>query len=143
MKKIAFIALMSSLLTVHANEPRCENGLWEGLSFMLFTGGENCDNRIVTCNFQGTRSEGWYSYDKDDGQLINRSPCNENESKPHCIEIENGKQAWVIGNRAPFIADCAEMDVVCSFKGTTEEGWYAYPSENRKIIIYAQCSNES
>lgn len=142
MKKLAFIALLTSLINAQANEPKCEEGSWAGLSFMLFTGGENCDNRIVSCNFQGTRSEGWYSYNKEDGQLINSVPCSDIQSKPFCVEVENGKQAWIIGNRAPLIADCANMDIVCSFKGTQEEGWYAYPSEDRRIIVYGQCSNE-
>lgn len=97
------------------------------------------DSQIIACNFFGTRSEGWYAYPRDNEISLKLGNC-DFDNKPECIDLENGKQAWLINGQTAAVDECSNKDVVCSYKGTVNEGWYAYPSQQRSLVSYSFCS---
>jgi len=100
----------------------------------------NTSNKIIACNFHGTRSEGWYAYPLDNEIVLKKGPC-DFEKKPECIDLKNGMQAWLIDG-ITVASQCIDRDAVCSYRKTTNEGWYSYPSEQRSLISYTFCSDK-
>ncbi len=142
MKSLLFAVVIGVWATANAEGPKCEKGRWNSDSFMLFTGGENCDSRVIACNFLGTRSEGWYSYAQENEMTLQRGNCALTGRKPECVDLDDGKEGWLVNNRVRSVERCSDMDVVCSYKGTDQEGWYAYPVSDRRIVTYASCAEE-
>lgn len=140
MKKVLCLSLMTSFLCANANETFCENNRWNLPEIQLFTGGEQCRERVITCQYEGTRSEGWYSYPKEGQILLRKENCASTQRKPECIDLENGHEAWLIDENILPTTQCSDRDVVCSYKGTSKEGWYAYPSNERRLVAYSSCS---
>ena len=132
------IAALFSYMTLSSELPRCNDGRWSKSDIVLFTGGDNCTNRIATCIFQGTRSEGWYSYEKTKGKVIAKQKCGDQSEKPECIESAN-EEFIILHDRTIFQGSCSNLDIVCINQGTSKEAWAIYPSNERKLIAYENC----
>lgn len=141
MKLLGFIFLAAFFANSYADEPQCIDGHWVSDDFVLFTGGENCQDRVITCNYESSKTEGWYSYPRREQVSLTIEQCNDFDRKPECVELMSGKQGWVTRDNK-FIADkCSGMDVVCLYKGTDQEGFYAYPAQERHMVSKTPCFN--
>ncbi len=133
------IAALFSYKTLSAEPPKCSNGKWLGQDIVLFTGGDNCNNRIAVCNFHGTRSEGWYSYAKDKGVTLTSADCSNTYNKPECIEL-NGTEEISIGSHTLRIGSCSNLDIVCVRSIRSHDKWMAYPTNDRRLVNYGNCA---
>jgi len=140
--KLFLITLSLSFQAIAMEAPICMNDHWYSPYFKLVTGGEYCKGRVITCNFKGTESEGFYSYSKKTERRLTRDNCSASNTKPRCFDRGSIDSGWYLNGS--FIANgiCfSNEEAVCAYIGTKNEGWFIYQTDTRNKVVPIDCAD--
>jgi hypothetical protein len=104
----------------------------------------NCSNKVMECSGIGTRSEGWYVFEKQNIALLQYASCNYEIVSPACVFVGTPDEAWVVPARGLriYFGKCEGKGVECSDKNYAPEGWYIFDKKPLGLYMYSNCSKE-
>jgi hypothetical protein len=99
----------------------------------------------MECAQIGTRSEGWYVFEKQNIKLLQKAPCRFEIAQPVCMFAGTPNEGWVIPARGMriYYEPCAGKGAECSGQNYTNEGWYVFNKKPLGLYMYNHCSQSA
>jgi len=123
--------------------PICNGTYWEIDKYQILTKRGDCKGKIAVCLNIGTKGEGWYSYPKAKQKFLKYDFCAYDPYEnylPVCDMIGTKGEGWYANGKLLKWDNCAKEEAKCLYKNTENEGWYTFPKDTKKIILWDKCS---